>query len=167
MLAEIGNADDAGAFLDFICADDDVSGIPHDNAWAACLTLVGDASFLIDSPVHTAPIYDWLLPFEDRFAAVGQAECFGSIARILGQAAATCGRLDDAVLHFERGIAADQGTGGVRMMVRGQWGLARTLLARDASGDAALAATDHRRHAGDGGPPRAGEPGRAAARARR
>jgi hypothetical protein len=139
LLAELDNPDEARAYLDIVAADD-LSAIPRDNAWAAGVALIGEAAFLLDAVEASGSVFTLLSPFEDRFVAVGQAECFGSIARFLGQAAATCGRLDEAVAHFERGIAADLGMGGVRMAIRGRCGLARTLLARGGPGDREQAA---------------------------
>ena len=134
LLAELGNSEEAGAYLDIV-GEDQLSSIPRDNAWAAGVTLVGDAAFLLEAPEHSATVFTLLLPHAERFVAVGQAECFGSVHRMLGQAASVCSRFDDAIDHFERGIAADLGMGGMRMAIRGRWGLARTLLVRHAPGD--------------------------------
>ena len=134
VLAELGKHDDARSVLHELCGEG-LAGIPRDNAWSASVSLVGDAAFLVDDAVHAAAVLDALAPHVDRFVAVGQAECFGSVARHLGQAAATCGRYDEAVGYFERGIAADTGMGAIRMVLRGRWGLARTLLRRDGPGD--------------------------------
>jgi tetratricopeptide (TPR) repeat protein len=135
LLAELGNAEESAAYLEIVCRDG-LSGMPRDNAWAAGLSLVVDAAFLVDSTMHARELYDAFTPFADRFVCVGQAECFGSVHRFLGQLAALDGRADDAITHFERGIAADTAMGGVRNAVRGQWALARTLLRRDQTGDA-------------------------------
>jgi tetratricopeptide (TPR) repeat protein len=139
LLAELHHDEEAIAYLDILCADG-LARVPRDNAWAASITLVGEASYLVNSAEHAAPVYDVLREFGHRFVSVGQAECYGSVQRILGQAAAACGRSDDAVVHFEQGIDADLGMGGVRSALRGRAGLVGALLDRDGPGDAARAA---------------------------
>jgi hypothetical protein len=81
-----------------------------------------------------------LVPYEHRFATVGQIFCEGSIARILGEFAAAAGRLDDAVAHLERGVSRDRTMGNVRSVLYGQSELATTLLRRNRDDDRERAA---------------------------
>jgi tetratricopeptide (TPR) repeat protein len=139
LLAEEGQPDDARAELDLLGAHG-FTDQPSDANWPTAMALVADAAFLIDAPEHAAPVYELLHPFEHRFVVVGQcADVYGSVARCLGELAATVRRYDDAIGHFERGIEADETRGATRMAIRGTWALAETLVRRDQPGDRAHA----------------------------
>ena len=139
VLAEQGKCDEARTELDVLTRDD-CALIPRDNVLLIALALVADSAFLASSPQHADIVYPMLLPFEHRFITVAAIDCWGSVARALGACAATAGRYDVAVAHFERAVCDDERTGGVRNLMRTQWGLAHALLHRDAPGDAARAA---------------------------
>ena len=139
LLAEGGRRDEARAELDVLAADN-FAAIPRDNLWLISLALVSAAAFLVGDRDQAEAAYPMLVPFEHRFVTIGQIFCEGSVARVLGEFAAACDRLDDAVTHFELGIARDRAMGNVRSALYGRSELARTLLRRDAPGDADQAA---------------------------
>ena len=140
LLAETDRSEEAIAQLDLL-AHAGLAAIRVDWNWPVCMAAVVDACYLLGRTDMAAEAYDQLLPFEHRFISAGVAAgALGSVARLLGETAALCGRHDDAVRHMEIGVVADETTGGTRYAVRGQWALARTLLARDALGDRARAA---------------------------
>jgi class 3 adenylate cyclase/tetratricopeptide (TPR) repeat protein len=138
LLAESGRPDDAQAELDILAADN-CARIPRDNLWLIALSLISAAAFHVGDAEHAAAAYPLLLPYEHRFVTVGQVFCEGSVARMLGEFAAACGRLDDAVAHFERGIERDRGMSGQRSALYGQAELVTTLIRRNGPGDSARA----------------------------
>jgi tetratricopeptide (TPR) repeat protein len=135
LLAEEARDVEAGEQLD-VCGIHRFADQPDDANWPTTMALVADTAFLIGAADHAAVAYELFAPYAHRFIAIGQcADWYGSVARCLGELAATCGRLEEAVSHFEHGIAADENRGGLRMAIRGKWGLAHTLLRRDGPGD--------------------------------
>ncbi len=141
LLAEDGRHEEARTELDDVGAHG-FRDYVYDANWPTAMGLIADAVYLADATRHAGAAFELLRPFEDRFVTVGQcAEWYGSIARLLGNLTAVLGDYDRAVSYFDRGIDADDSRGGVRMAIRGQWGLARTLLRRDGPGDADRAAT--------------------------
>jgi hypothetical protein len=140
LLAEDGRQEEARAELDDVGAQA-FRDYAYDANWPTAMGLIADAVFLADARDHAGPVFELLRPFEDRFVTVGQcAEWYGSIHRLLGNLTAVMGDFHRAISHFERGIDADASRGGVRTAMRGQWGLARTLLRRGGDGDAERAA---------------------------
>jgi tetratricopeptide (TPR) repeat protein len=133
--AEAGRTQEAMTHIEF-AARDRFAILPVDANWLPGMAVIADAVYLVEAAEVAATAYDLLLPFEHRFVLIGQgAERFGSVARVLGCLAATCGRYDDAIAHFERGIEADKARRAMRMYLRGVWGLAQTLRRRGGPGD--------------------------------
>jgi DNA-binding CsgD family transcriptional regulator/tetratricopeptide (TPR) repeat protein len=92
-----------------------------------------------DDREAAAEAYRLLLPHSDLIVCggAGQVVIHGSAHRFLGMAAATLGRLDDAVRHFRAGIQTDERTGMIPFAATGRLGLARVLARRRRPGDAA------------------------------
>jgi tetratricopeptide (TPR) repeat protein len=123
---------------------DDLSSIPRDMMWLYLLSRLTEVvGFFGDAP-RAAPIYDLLLPYADRCAAISIAACRGAVSRPLGVLATVLGRHDDAERHFEHALAMNARIRARVWIAHTQHDYARMLVARDRPGDreraAALAA---------------------------
>jgi predicted ATPase len=134
LYAEFGREDDARREFELIAADD-FAGIPQDNLWLLSLCWLADPCAVLRDVERADVLYRLLLPHAKRNVVVVNAAVNGSVERYLGQLAATLGRYEDAVRHFEAAIAFDRGLGARPLQARVQVDYARMLLERLAPGD--------------------------------
>jgi DNA-binding CsgD family transcriptional regulator/tetratricopeptide (TPR) repeat protein len=95
-----------------------------------------------DDRATAARVYRLLAPHADRFmcGGAGIIAVLGSVHRSLGLAAATVGRLDDAVRHLRTAAERDDAAGLAPFAAFSRFELARVLARRKRPGDQAEAA---------------------------
>ena len=108
----------------------DLAALPRQSTWTATLMGIIVAAAALDERELARQTYDLLAPYAHlsilpSFAVVD----FGAADHFLGLAARCFGRLDDAAVHFERGIATDARNGNRPLVCIGRVELAETLLA--------------------------------------
>ena len=134
-LAELGDRHAARALLDEAVAEGPESMLRDANLVGG-LAQLAEASAAIGHAECAAAVVALLEPFADRMVVFVRATAVaGSVARPLGRALATAGRIDEAIEALEAAIAADRVRGGIPLAARAQRDLAEVLLARGAPGD--------------------------------
>ena len=113
------------------CAAKGFEDWPLENDWLFGLTLFADvATFLGDSDA-SATLYALLSPYESRNAFGHPEFSTGSVARSLGNLAATMHRFDDAERHFAAALESNIRMGARPWVARTRHDLALMLLKRD------------------------------------
>lgn len=117
-------------------ADGGLSSLPRSSTWLATLMATCRAAHGMDDARTAEEVYELLSPWHGLpvVASVGIAD-FGSVDHALGLAAATMGRLDEAIGHLDACLAADLSYGNLpwRPLVMRQ--LATLFTLRAAPGD--------------------------------
>jgi tetratricopeptide (TPR) repeat protein len=141
--AELGHDAQARAALDGVLSRD-LAREHVDAEWLFAVCLLPDACARLGDRAAAGRLHALLLPFRDRYARAPVEASFGCVARALGVLAAVLGRHDDAAEHFGAAIEIERRMRARPWVAHAQHGLAETLLARDAPGDAdrALALLD-------------------------
>ncbi|HET9738228.1 MAG TPA: AAA family ATPase [Solirubrobacteraceae bacterium] len=134
-LAELGDHDAARALLDEAVAEGPERMLRDANLVGG-LAQLAEASAAVSHAECAATVVALLEPFADRMVVFVRATALaGSVARPLGRALATAGRIDEAIEALEAAIAADGVRGGIPLAARARRDLAEILLARGARGD--------------------------------
>jgi hypothetical protein len=107
-----------------------------DAEWLFAVCLLADACAPLGDRVAAGRLHALLLPFRDRYARAPVEASFGCVARALGVLAAVLGRHDEAAEHLGTAIEIERRMRARPWVAHAQHGLAETLLARDAPGDA-------------------------------
>jgi len=126
MLCELGRLDDARQELDAVSANAfDV--LPRDALWLGAIAYCAEVAARLE--VHAEALYELLRPFPDRNVVVGwTASCLGSSSRPLALLAATLGRRDDAIVHFQDALAMNERMGAAAWLARTRVEYAEFLL---------------------------------------
>jgi tetratricopeptide (TPR) repeat protein len=128
-LAELGRLDEAAGHLRALAADG-FAGLPFDANWLSAVGECAEASAILGDPDSARRLYALIAPYEGRPLIAGRAiSSYGSCDRHLGALAATLGRMDDAVAHYENAIRLDRAAGLRPWVLRAQRGLVKVLLA--------------------------------------
>ena len=123
---ELGRPEMASAQLDEL-ASNDFERVYFDEEFLASMTLLADVCGSLRDAERAAVVYERLLPYADR-NAFGKIEiALGSVGRPLGVLAATMGRRDAAIDHFERAIAMNERMGARPWVAHATYGLGRAL----------------------------------------
>jgi DNA-binding SARP family transcriptional activator/tetratricopeptide (TPR) repeat protein len=136
--AELGREAKARETFERLAADD-FAVLPFDEEWVVSLTFLAETARLLDDTQRATTLYGLLLPYADRVALSYPDVSTGSASRYLGVLAAMIGRPDDAESHFEDALAMNSRIGARPWVANTQYDYARTLLDRDAPGDAGRA----------------------------
>jgi DNA-binding SARP family transcriptional activator/tetratricopeptide (TPR) repeat protein len=138
MEAELGREAEARETFERLAADD-FAVLPFDEEWIVCLTFLAEMARSLRDTQRAATLYGLLLPYADRVALSYPDVSTGSVSRYLGVLAATIGRPEDAASHFEDALAMNSRIGARPWVAHTQHDYARTLIDRDAPGDAGRA----------------------------
>ena len=114
---------------------DDFSVIAKDAQWGPAMGLLGEAAALLGDTRRAQLVYDQLLPYEGLLIVSARAAAEQPVGRTLGLLAATLGRTDDAIRHFETTIELSTRMGDRPYLALTRAHLADALLERDAEGD--------------------------------
>ena len=107
---------------------------PFDPTWLTAMSLCADAAADLEHRSAAQALAELLAPWRDQFAFTGLT-CNGSIARSLGLALATAGRLDEADEAFAQAAAVHEHVGAPIELARTQVNWARMLASRGRPGD--------------------------------
>jgi DNA-binding CsgD family transcriptional regulator len=132
LLAE-GRRDEAHRIYRALPPVDELPPFVHLSAYAAIAELAAQ----FDDRETATQMYRLLLPHADLFvcSGAGVIMILGSVRYPLGVAAATMGRLDDAVRHLRAAIDSGQRTGMPPVVAQATHQLARVLARRTRPGD--------------------------------
>jgi tetratricopeptide (TPR) repeat protein len=131
--AELGELDAARSLLDEV-ATHDFGDLPRDWGWLASLSGLSDVCALVGDQRRAAMLYDLMAPYA-RLDIATVPSFWGPTTRYLGLLALVRGDVAGAIAHLEDALARSTRAGAIGELVRAREGLARALLARDASGD--------------------------------
>ncbi len=102
--AQLDRSDDARRSFEALCAGG-LAEIPRDAEWLATVVFLVRAGARLGDARRTGELGDLLEPYADRAVIAGRAAiCLGPVARYAGIAAATAGRVEDAIGHLERAL---------------------------------------------------------------
>ena len=140
LLSEIDERPKARAKLDAL-ARDRFGGIRRDANWLTAMSCLSWACEYLEDTEAADVLYAELAPYEDRCVSIlAGTACVGSTHLYLGNLAKAAGDLDAAVGHFTAALEVNDRMGAHCFVPRTYRQYARTVLARDASGDRELAA---------------------------
>ncbi|MFH5210718.1 AAA family ATPase [Antrihabitans sp. NCIMB 15449] len=134
-LALAGDIDGArAAFEEFRTVPDTLEVGPR---WAAMLFHVAIAADLLADAEVAEKVFAKVRDLHCYYSCDGGGAlfCSGSMARVIGDMARTCGRLDDAVDEYRRAIDMDARIGARPYLALSRLGLARTLMQRGRAED--------------------------------
>ena len=132
---QLGREAEARAEFERLAANDFVD-LPRDSLWMACVTNLAETCAFLHDAQRAATLYELLLPYAERTVVVAYAHtCFGSVSRHLGLLAATMGRWEEAVQHFEYAIEMNTALEARPYLAHTQHDYARMLIDRDGPGD--------------------------------
>jgi hypothetical protein len=133
-----GELDEAREAIDHLAADD-FGSIPRDGNWLMSMWCLGVASAALRDTVHTASLYERLLPFADRWARSSTSICFGPVATALGMMATQLKRFEDAEMHCLAAVqaTAEQQTASLHLLALREYAV--MLYRRNSPGDDAKA----------------------------
>ncbi len=131
---ELGREDAAREIVETLAVDD-FAGVPRDDEWIFCLSLLADVTESLGDVPRADALYRLLSPYAGRNALSNPDNCIGSVARSLGILAAMTRRGPEAIRHFEDALAMNARTNARPWLARTQYDYARFLLTRDAPDD--------------------------------
>ena len=100
--AELGREDAAREIFESLAADD-FAGVPRDDEWIFCLSVLADVAESLGDVPRAGVLYRLLSPYAGRNALSNPDNCIGAVARSLGVLAAMTHRWPEAIRHFEDG----------------------------------------------------------------
>jgi tetratricopeptide (TPR) repeat protein len=103
-LAVLGRMDEARRAFEVLCAGG-LAEVPRDGEWLSTVALLVRTGARLGDAERSAALGRLLAPHADRAVVAGRgAICLGPVSRFVAIAAATAGRLDDAVAQFEAAL---------------------------------------------------------------
>jgi tetratricopeptide (TPR) repeat protein len=103
-LAVLGRTDDARRAFEVLCAGG-LAEVPRDGEWLSTVALLVRTGACLGDAKRSAELGELLAPHADRAVVSGLgATCLGPVSRFVALAAATAGRLDEAVVQFEAAL---------------------------------------------------------------
>jgi tetratricopeptide (TPR) repeat protein len=112
--------------------------LPRDSLFVAALAVLGLLAAVFEDRRRAGQLHALLLPFAARNIVVAPfvPGCLGPVTRYLALLAATLGRPDEAAVHFEAALAAEERLGARVFLAHTQHEYARFLQQRAGPGDA-------------------------------
>jgi hypothetical protein len=127
LLCEDGRLSEAREEFERLAAHD-FEDVPKDLDWMIAMVLLSDVCADLGDGERAALLYDRLEPYAAVNVVIGlAAACLGSAASFLGKLAATMGRDDLAVEHFERALTANRALRAPVCLARTEVDYARAL----------------------------------------
>ena len=111
-------------------AEDDFGALPRDNEWLFAMCLLPEVAEAVGDAEVAARLFDHLRPFAPFHAYSAPELGLGAAARYVGIAAASAGRIDDAIGYLEQGLARNEAMGARPWVAHSQHDLAKALRAR-------------------------------------
>jgi class 3 adenylate cyclase len=102
--------------------------IPADPNYLVCLALLADVATSLEDAPRCQRLYEMLAPYPERCVFTQAGPCMlSSVQRSLGMTAAVCGRIDQAIEHFDAAIRREREVGIKPAVPRTQFFYARAL----------------------------------------
>jgi len=136
---ETGRREEAQELLDDL-ARDNFRGVERDFLWFGTMACVAESCALLSDQDRAEVVYQILLPFESRNAAVGLYACYGPIAHYLGLLAVTLGNHEQALKHYEKAFQSSSNAGALLWLTRAEIACAAALKGRGLRDDQERAA---------------------------
>ncbi len=126
--AELGDADGARRQFDLLAADDFA---PVTRLVPVTLAYLAEVAAAHGDAERAATVYARFRPYAGQVVATGAvAHCPGAVDRYLGQLAATTGRFDEAVAHYQAALAVERTLDAPPLLARTRYWYGRLLLDR-------------------------------------
>ena len=116
--AESGKAESRQIFETL--AANDFAELPFREMWLVSVCFLAEAASVLGDARSASVLYQLMLPYAERVAVSYPEISTGSVARYLGNAGGTTGRLDDAVGHFEQSLEVNARIGASSWLARAQ-----------------------------------------------
>jgi tetratricopeptide (TPR) repeat protein len=139
LLAAAGRLDEARRALERI-ARRDFDDVPRDRGWLPSLAFAAEVAHATGDAAKAELLESLLAPYARLCVVAGSLLFYGSVSHHLGLLAATRGRDEDALDHFERALDVHERIGARAWNARTQLAMADVLAKRRAAGDAERAA---------------------------
>ncbi len=136
-LADLGREEEARRELEILLR----TGFPEDMFLLSSLSLVAEATFLLEIAERSREHYALLQPFFDRNAMSATAYCMGSVSRALGMLATVVDEFDLAEGHFEFALQRNEQLGARPFIASTRQAYAQMLARRKGPGDLARCRT--------------------------
>jgi DNA-binding SARP family transcriptional activator len=130
---ELGRRDDARRLVDQL-AHDGFAELPVNNDWLLSAALLAEFVASTGDRSRAKALSQRLAPYNGLNVDTEEVST-GAVSRYLGLLAATAGRFDQAVHHFEDALAMNQAMGALPWTARTQHDYAQLLLARNTAGN--------------------------------
>jgi tetratricopeptide (TPR) repeat protein len=139
--SELGRSMEARREFEHLAAKG-LQAIARDPDWLIAVVLLAQVCAFLNDTERAGELYDLLLPYRGRNVVLADmAASLGSASRSLGTLAATMGRWDEAVRHFEDALAMNVQMAARPYVAHTQREYATMLLKRDQPGDRGRAHT--------------------------
>jgi tetratricopeptide (TPR) repeat protein len=113
----------------------DLAAVPRDHLWQGVLSDLAETCAQLRDTELAARIYDYLRPHLRLLPTTGGHMCLGAVDRFLGMLAATLGRLEEAVAHYEIALQLEERMKARPLAARTRYWYARALLERNGPAD--------------------------------
>jgi DNA-binding SARP family transcriptional activator len=127
--ARLGRLPEAKRMLDEL-ADHESSALPFDSEWLYAMSLLAEVSAALRDTQSATVLYPMLAPYSELNVVDMPDGVRGSVSRYLGLLAATLGRWNNSVEHFEDALAMNDRMGLRPWLAHTQRDYARILAAR-------------------------------------
>ena len=107
------------------------------------MCILAESCAFVGDEARAAALYDLLLPYAERNAAVGLVIVWGSVSEFLGMLAATLRRFDDAARHFDYAISRYRANRWLPLLAHAQAEYAAALAASGDSDPAVVESLAH------------------------
>jgi len=139
LLAAAGRLDEARRELARI-ARDDFADIPRDRGWLPTLAFATEVAHATGDAAKAERLQALLSPYARLCVVAGSLLFYGSVSHHLGLLAATRGRDEEALAHFERALDVHERMGARAWSARTQIAMAELMMQRRAERDEERAA---------------------------
>jgi len=143
ILADTGRLSEAAEEFERLAACD-FAALPHDVNYVISLATASLVAYGLGDAARAAILYERLAPYDGQVVRGSRLAggCFWAVAHHLGLLAATMGRHDDAVAHFEAALALEARMGALPYLATTRYYHAEALAARGRPGDDQAAARE-------------------------
>jgi tetratricopeptide (TPR) repeat protein len=110
--------------------------LPLDPLWLTAMAMYAEAAIECREPRYAEPLFDLLAPWAGQFCTDGGVTAHGPVSHYLGGLATVLGRYDEATAYLSRAAALNARIGAKFFAARTDLTWGRTLVERNAPGDA-------------------------------
>jgi len=143
VLADTGRRGEAAEEFERLAADD-FAALTHDVTYVISHTTAAMVAYGLGDAARAATLYQRLAPYDGQVVRCSRLAggCLWAVSHHLGLLAATMGRHDDAVAHFEAALVLEARMGALPYLATTRYYYAEALTARGRPGDDQAAARE-------------------------